>query len=151
MASGWKLNEISFSLGEIVDVLAQIECCDGLTPAKVDGETYCIDAKFASEGIKTLVYSLMTRHGFSEKEIDDAIALGPHWQQHNYGGFFEDEVIRGYQMIDSGMDVGDVVAELFPDAEYPALLETTFVAAIHKWYKQQSPETLMALLETSGD
>lgn len=66
------------------------------------------------------------------------------------GEFTEGEVIRGYQMIGNGMDVGDVVAELFPDAEYPALLEITFLAAIHKWYKQQSPETLMALLETSG-
>lgn len=71
------------------------------------------------------------------------------------GEFTEDEVIRGYQaicgyQIGDGMDVGDVVAELFPDAEYQALLEITFLAAIHKWYKQQSPETLMALLETSG-
>ena len=67
------------------------------------------------------------------------------------GEFTEGEVIRGYQMIGNGMDVGDAVAELFPDAEYPDLLGMTFLAAIHKWYKRQSPETLMALLETSGD
>lgn len=66
------------------------------------------------------------------------------------GEFTEQEVIYAYQQVGLGRDAADVYAELTGNTEYAELGATALLGTVRSWYRQQTPQRLMALMESAG-
>ena len=61
--------------------------------------------------------------------------------------FTEDEIIFAYQQIGLGRDAADVFREITGTTEYTELGAVILLGMVRSWYKKQTPQRLMELIQ----